>query len=80
MPESIFGQIFSQDHLKILRNCIKEHYNPGLMDVSVILFRHQNLCPAVEQWIMNLKKMINKKKILPDILGWISIWQVLFDL
>ena len=77
MPESIFGQIFSQDHLKILKDYIQN--NPEECFQDMILFCHKDLHPAVKQWVGKLKKIPNDKKEeeLIHLLGTISVLKVL---
>jgi len=63
MLESIFGQIFSQDHLKILESYIQNQDKPEEYLLDVLLFYHEDLGSATKQWIEKLEQ--NLKKI-PD--------------
>jgi len=86
MPTSIFRQIFSQDHLKILKNYIQSQNKPEACINDIGLFCHQDLYPDIKQWVRNLKKRLkqipdNKKEAsLINILIFLSISKIVLDL
>jgi len=56
MLESIFVQIFSKDHLEILKNYIQNQNELEKNLEEIFLFFHKDLRPVVEQWVRRLKQ------------------------
>jgi len=61
---SLFNEVFSESHLKILENCVQNQDQFEDVARAVYLLFHKPLRPAVEQWIENLKHQYNEKKLV----------------
>jgi len=73
---SLFNEIFSEDHLKIFKNCICDQDKPEDLALPVSMLFHKSLAPAVKQWVKNLKQAQGDKLI--QSLMQISTIEILF--
>jgi len=86
MPEFIFGQIFSEDHLNILKDYIQRQNKPEECLVDILLFCHEDLRPVVKKWVEKLKQNLKqisdneKEEKLKDILMTLMTMKVVLDL
>jgi len=86
MPEFIFGQIFSEDHLNILKDYIQRQNKPEECLIDILLFCHEDLRPVVKKWVEKLKQNLKqisdneKEEKLKDILMTLMTMKVVLDL